>query len=47
MERKRIFTGLTWESAVGYCRAIKIGDRIEVAGTTAMIDGNIVGRRSI
>ncbi|QSF44902.1 RidA family protein [Paenibacillus tianjinensis] len=41
MERRQIFTGSPWESVVGYCRAIRIGNRIEVAGTTAMRDGEV------
>ena len=43
MNRTRVFTGSPWEPVVGYCRAIRIGDRIEVAGTTAMKDGVVVG----
>ncbi|MBT2289747.1 RidA family protein [Paenibacillus albidus] len=43
MLRKKVFTGSPWESRVGYCRALRIGSRIEVAGTTAMKDGNVVG----
>lgn len=43
MKRTQVFTGSPWESVVGYCRAIRIGDRIEVAGTTAMKDGKVVG----
>jgi len=43
MERIRVFTGSQWEPQVGYCRAIRIGDRIEVAGTTAMKEGQVVG----
>ncbi|CAG7623362.1 RidA family protein [Paenibacillus allorhizosphaerae] len=43
MNRQRIFTGSLWEPVVGYCRAIRIGNRIEVAGTTAMKDGEVVG----
>ncbi|WP_379156723.1 RidA family protein [Paenibacillus sp. sgz5001063] len=44
MERKQVFTGSPWESTVGYCRAIRVGNRIEVAGTTAMKDGEVVGK---
>ncbi|KQX64693.1 MULTISPECIES: RidA family protein [unclassified Paenibacillus] len=43
MNRNRVFTGSPWEPVVGYCRAIRVGDRIEVAGTTAMRDGEVVG----
>lgn len=43
MNRTRVYTGSPWEPVVGYCRAIRVGDRIEVAGTTAMKDGEVVG----
>lgn len=43
MEKKQVFTGSPWESVVGYCRAVRVGDRIEVAGTTAMKEGEVVG----
>ena len=36
-------SGAPWESTVGYSRAVRVGDTIEVAGTTAMKDGNLVG----
>ncbi|KQO14647.1 RidA family protein [Paenibacillus sp. Leaf72] len=44
MSRKQVFTGSPWEPLVGYCRAIRVGNRIEVAGTTAMKDGEVVGK---
>lgn len=43
MNRTKVFTGSPWEPIVGYCRAIRVGNRIEVAGTTAMRDGEVVG----
>ncbi|KRF32130.1 RidA family protein [Paenibacillus sp. Soil787] len=43
MNRTRVFTGSPWEPVVGYCRAIRAGNRIDVAGTTAMRDGEVVG----
>jgi len=43
MERRKVFSGSPWEPIVGYSRTIRIGDRIEVAGTTAMKDGEVVG----
>ncbi|MWV42460.1 RidA family protein [Paenibacillus sp. HJL G12] len=46
MNRKQVFTGSPWESQVGYCRAIRIGNRIEVAGTTAIQEGEVIGAGS-
>jgi enamine deaminase RidA (YjgF/YER057c/UK114 family) len=43
VSRNKVFTGSPWESAVGYCRAIRVGNRIEVAGTTSMKDGEVIG----
>jgi len=31
-----------WEGAVGYCRAVRAGDHVHVAGTTATVDGEVV-----
>jgi enamine deaminase RidA (YjgF/YER057c/UK114 family) len=43
-ERERISSGAKWESVVGYSRAVKVGNRIYVTGTTALgEDGEIVG----
>jgi enamine deaminase RidA (YjgF/YER057c/UK114 family) len=43
-ERERISTGTKWEPIVGYSRAVRVGDRIYVTGTTAMDEhGEIVG----
>src|SRR5207253_9007285 len=42
--RERISSGAKWESIVGYSRAVKVGNRIYVTGTTALDDsGDIVG----
>jgi enamine deaminase RidA (YjgF/YER057c/UK114 family) len=43
MSRQQVFTGSPWEPLVGYCRAIRVGNRVEVAGTTAMQEGVVVG----
>ena len=43
-ERQKYFSGTKWESVVGYSRAIRVGERIYVTGTTATDEsGAIVG----
>jgi enamine deaminase RidA (YjgF/YER057c/UK114 family) len=43
-ERQKYSSGQKWEAIVGYSRAVKVGSRIYVTGTTATDEnGNIVG----
>jgi len=45
MSRTNYSSGSKWEDIVGYSRAVKIGNIIEVTGTVASgDDGNVVGR---
>ena len=42
--RQTISSGTHWEELAGYSRAVRVGNRVLVAGTTATdTDGNLVG----
>ena len=43
--RVNISSGAVWEDVVGYSRAVKVGNVIEVSGTVASDEnGNVIGR---
>lgn len=44
MERKNYTTGAPWEDIVGYSRAVRSGDYLEISGTVATDENGVVGK---
>lgn len=47
MERQTHTEGSPWEPIIGYARAVKIGNIIEISGTTASVNGEVVGKDDV
>ncbi|HET7115901.1 MAG TPA: RidA family protein [Hanamia sp.] len=43
-EKQLFSSGAKWENRVGYSRAVKIGNVIEISGTTAVDGDTIIGK---
>lgn len=42
--RTNYSTGAKWEDIVGYCRAVKVGNVLEVSGTVASDGSNVIAK---
>lgn len=48
MQRANYSSGAQWEGSIGYSRAVKIGNVIEVSGTVAVGEaGNLIGEGDV
>ena len=41
-DRRHVFSGAKWESIVGYCRALRVGNQVFVTGTAPVADDGSV-----
>lgn len=47
MQKQLISSGTKWEDIVGYSRAVRVGNIVEVAGTTAMDGDQLIGKGDV
>ena len=45
--KQKVSSGSPWEDVVGYSRAIRVGNIIEVAGTTAVDGDKVIGEGNV
>jgi enamine deaminase RidA (YjgF/YER057c/UK114 family) len=46
-ERRLISSGAKWEDLIGYSRAVKVANIIEISGTTAVDGEKIIGKGNV
>jgi enamine deaminase RidA (YjgF/YER057c/UK114 family) len=47
-DHKQLFSsGAKWENIVGYSRAVKVGNTVEVSGTTAVDGERVIGKGDV